>query len=126
MGAMIQRVWLSLILLTVLSGCYQMHIYSTADVPVQFNHPQQWPADRIKVVRHFYREVQLDYLFGYSEQETGLVNRLLQEEAGPHHIQNLQIRRNYNALDMAVSLLTLGVYTRSWLILEGDILAWED
>ncbi|MBF2052106.1 MAG: hypothetical protein IGS03_01425 [Candidatus Sericytochromatia bacterium] len=115
----------ALVLGLSVSGCYQLQLYSTADAPVQFNHPQRQSAP-IKVVRHFYREVQLDYVFGYAEQENGLVNRLLQEEAGPHQIQNLQIRRSYNALDMVVSLLTLGIYTRSWLILEGDVLIWED
>lgn len=116
------RICLLLILgLGSLQGCYTLQIYSSAEEPVQFNHPQS-AAPPPQVVRHFYRELQLDYVLGHLQQDQGLINRLLQEEAAGHQVHNLSIRRSFNFLDLLVSLLTLGIYSRSWLVVEGDLI----
>lgn len=109
----------------LLSSCYQLSIQSASNQPIVFNGPQILEGTHYKVIRHFYREQALDYIFGINEQQDVLVGRLLQQEAGPHAgVINLQVKRSYEALDAVVSILTLGIYTPTILILEGDVIEW--
>lgn len=112
----------AILLVSSLSGCYQLSIQSARNAPVQFNTEAILAGHHYQVVRHFYHEEELDYVFGANDREAGLLNQILQAEAQPGDIiLNLKIRRNYTALDAVISLLTLGIYARSWLIVEGDI-----
>lgn len=107
----------------LLSGCYSLSLQSARDTPVQFNRERILKGHKFQVIRHFYREVQMNYIFGISDKDTGLLNQILKEEVAPEHmVINLFIRRTYNALDVAVSLFTLGIYSRAWVIIEGDII----
>ena len=113
-----------LLALLLISGCYQFTLQSARNTPVQFNQAEILKGHKVKVIRHFYREQQLNYVFGINDQEAGLLNRILNEEANEKQmVINLDVRRTYNALDVAVSLFTLGIYSRAWIIIEGDIIA---
>lgn len=102
-----------------------MTIQSAAEDPILLNHASSLAGTKYRVVRHFYREKQLDYVFGVNPQQDTLVGHLLAEEAGPKAgIINLQVRRTYNALDWAVSFFTLGIYSRALVIVEGDVIEW--
>lgn len=111
------------LLFLLLSGCYQMTIQSASDEAIVLNGSESLKGTSYRVVRHFYREQQLDYVFGVSEQQDTIVGRLLKEEAGPKAgIINLQVHRTYGALDWAVSFFTLGIYSRALVIVEGDVI----
>lgn len=113
-------------LLVMLSGCYQLTLQSAGEEPLLLNDQSVLTGTQYRVVRHFYRQQQLDYVFGVNDQQDLIVSRMLLEEAGPDAgVINLQVRRTYNALDAVVSVFTLGIYTRAWVIVEGDVIEWK-
>ncbi|MGV3525114.1 MAG: hypothetical protein ACO1RX_12860 [Candidatus Sericytochromatia bacterium] len=119
------RVFVLLLLGFSLNGCYALAIQSSADTPVLLNGPAVLEGRSHQVLRHFYRSLQMDYVFGMNDNQERIVNQILLEEAGPGNgIINLQIRRGFQPVDMLVGAFTLGVYTRSTLILEGDVIRW--
>ncbi len=121
-----------LLLLCSLTACYRLNLQSFLDESVLFNQEQILKGQRFEVRKHFYREKQLEYVFGYSEAESTVLNRILTEETAGQGGQpnggviNLRIVRTYRPLDAVVSLLTLGIYTRNWLIVEGDVIVWKE
>jgi hypothetical protein len=121
-----------LLLLCSLTACYRLNLQSFLDESVLFNQEQILKGQRFEVRKHFYREKQLEYVFGYSEAESTVLNRILAEETAGQAGQpnggviNLRIVRTYRPLDAVVSLLTLGIYTRNWLIVEGDVIVWKE
>jgi hypothetical protein len=117
--------WPAMLLICLLTGCYQMTIMSASEEPVLLNGAASLQGTRYRVIRHFYRQQQLDYVFGVNEQQDTLVSRLLQEESGPKAgVINLEVRRTFQALDLVVSVLTLGIYSRAWVVVEGDVIEW--
>ncbi|PKL79493.1 MAG: hypothetical protein CVV27_01750 [Candidatus Melainabacteria bacterium HGW-Melainabacteria-1] len=115
------------LVLTSLSGCYQLTVQSIADAPLLLNDQRQLAGQRYRVVRHFYRQHQMDYVFGVNQQQDLIVSQLLQAETGPGAgVINLEVRRTYHVLDAVVSALTLGIYARAWIEIEGDIIVWEN
>ena len=124
--------WLLCVGLLLLSGCYRLSIQSFLDESVLFNQEQILRGQKFVVRKHFYREKQLEYVFGYSEAESTALNRILAEETAGEAGQpnggviNLRVERTYRPLDAVVSLLTLGIYTRNWLIVEGDVILWKE
>ena len=121
----ISRWALILAVLSQLTGCYSLTIQSASEEPLVLNGPAILQGTHYKVIRHFYREFQLDYVFGANDQQDQIVNHLLLEETGPKAgAINLQVRRSFNALDVVVSLFTLGIYSRAWIIVEGDVIEW--
>ncbi|MGE3727709.1 MAG: hypothetical protein AB7I41_19275 [Candidatus Sericytochromatia bacterium] len=122
----------AVLLLGGLTGCYRLSFQSFLDESVLFNQEQILRGQKFELRRHFYREKQLEYVFGYSEAESTVLNRILAEEttglAGQANggVINLRIVRTYRPLDAVVSLLTLGIYTRNWLIVEGDVIVWKE
>lgn len=124
-------VWfVSILMLGLLSGCYSLSMQSFLDQSVLFNQENILQGQAFAVRKHFYREKQLEYVFGYSEAESTILNRILAEEtadpSGRTGVINLRIVRTYRPLDAVVSLLTLGIYTRNWLIVEGDVIVWKE
>ncbi|MBT9548024.1 MAG: hypothetical protein IV090_21720 [Candidatus Sericytochromatia bacterium] len=121
-----------LLLLFSLTACYRLNLQSFLDESVLFNQEQILKGQRFEMRKHFYREKQLEYVFGYSEAESTVLNRILTEETAGQAGQpnggviNLRIVRTYRPLDAVVSLLTLGIYTRNWLIVEGDVIVWKE
>ncbi|PIQ26338.1 hypothetical protein COW36_14880 [bacterium (Candidatus Blackallbacteria) CG17_big_fil_post_rev_8_21_14_2_50_48_46] len=110
----------------LISGCYRMSVQSFINDSVLLNHEQILKNQNYTVLRHFYRELQIEYVFGFNESEQKFLDTLLKEETeGSGGVINLRIQRSYRALDAVVGVLTLGVYTRSWLIVEGDIIRWS-
>lgn len=119
------RVFVLLFFCWTLSGCYALSIQSSADTPVLLNGPAVLEGRSHQVLRHFYRSLQMDYIFGVNDAQERLVNQVLREEAGPGNgIINLQIRRGFQPVDVLVGAFTLGIYTRSALIIEGDVIRW--
>jgi hypothetical protein len=121
-----------LLLLCSQTACYRLNLQSFLDESVLFNQEQILKGQRFEMRKHFYREKQLEYVFGYSEAESTVLNRILTEETAGQAGQpnggviNLRIVRTYRPLDAVVSLLTLGIYTRNWLIVEGDVIVWKE
>jgi hypothetical protein len=111
----------------ILTGCYRLSLQSFLDDSVLLNQERVLQGQKYTVRKHFYREKQLEYVFGFSDAEHTALNRILSEETGgAAGVINLRIRRSYRPLDAIVSLLTLGIYTRNWLIVEGDIIVWQE
>lgn len=110
----------------LLSGCYAISIQSADNTPVLFNQQGILARQPYKVIRHFYRDIQMDYVFGAQGSEAVMVSQLLAAEvATGQGIINLKVRQQPDALDMVISALTLGIYVRSHLILEGDVIQLE-
>ena len=78
-----------------------------------------------RVKKHFYRQAQVEYIFGASNQERLILNQLLQEEAGSGGIIYLNITRSNDFLDVLVAVFTLGIYARSTVRVEGDVILWD-
>lgn len=111
--------------LCVLSSCYRLEVSSFEDTPMMPN-TEASLAGRYQVVRRFHREVPVEYFFGSSSQPQ-LISRILREEAGKNQgVLNLSIERTYRPLDVVVSVLTLGLFSRSLIIVEGDVLHWDE
>lgn len=110
-----------------LNACYTLTLQSSADYPIHFNHQGILSGRSYRVLRHFYHEVQLNYIFGASEQESMILNQILEQERQGQEafVINLELRRSYAPVDVAVSLFTLGIYSRSVLIVEGDLIQWR-
>lgn len=109
-----------------LAGCYQLTIQSASEEPMVLNGPAVLKRTQYKVIRHFYREQELDYVFGSNPQQDIIVGRILAEETGPEAgAINLQIRRVFAPLDVVVSLFTLGIYSRARVVVEGDVIKWK-
>lgn len=109
-----------------LSSCYQLTIQSASEEPMVLNGPNVLKRTPYKVIRHFYREQELDYVFGSNPQQDIIVGRILEEETGPEvGAINLQVRRTFAPLDVVVSLFTLGIYSRARVVVEGDVIKWK-
>lgn len=111
--------------LCVLSGCYRLEVSSFENTPMMTNSEASL-AGTYQVVRRFHREVQVEYFFGSSSQPQ-LISRILREETGNNQgVLNLSVERTYRPLDVVVSVLTLGLFSRSLIIIEGDVLRWDE
>lgn len=123
-----ERAFRLVLALLYLQSCYALQLQSSADYPIHLNHQGILAGTSYRVVRHFYREVQMDYIFGANDQEGRILNKILNEERKGKNafIINLEIRRSYAPVDVTVSLFTLGIYSRSWLIVEGDLIQWQE
>lgn len=77
----------------------------------------------MQVLRHLYYETSVDYIFGSHPQQNTLLSTALQQALQPDEgLINLRIQQSPTPLDMAVSVLSLGLYSRSKLIIEGDVI----
>jgi hypothetical protein len=111
--------------LMLLSGCYRLQIRDSGSRRVLLNSHLRLQHEPLRLIRHFYREVQLEYVFGYNEAENRLVKDLLDDESKDYpgaDIINLRIERRYRPLDAVAAVLTLGFFVRGQLILEGDLI----
>lgn len=115
-----------LLLCGALSSCYQLTIQSASEEPMLLNGPGILKKTHYRVIRHFYREQELEYVFGANAQQDVLVSQMLNAETGPGAgTINLQVHRTFSALDVVVSVLTLGIYSRARVVVEGDVIVWE-
>lgn len=114
-------------LLLLNSGCYQLTIQSASEEPMVLNGAPILQRAPHRVIRHFYREQALDYVFGVNEKQDTIVGEILSQETGAHGgAINLKVRRILTPLDVVVSLFTLGIYCRGRVAVEGDVIVWDD
>lgn len=122
------RVVLLVLGLLTLTSCYSFTLQSTLDAPVIFANEQALKGVSYQVKKHFYRQFQLEYIFGANPQEQLRLNQILSEETGPTSqmgIINLRVERNYQFEDVLVSVFTLGIVTRSLITVQGDVILWR-
>lgn len=122
------RVVLLVLGLLTLTSCYSFTLQSTLDAPVIFANEQALKGVSYQVKKHFYRQFQLEYIFGANPQEQLRLNQILSEETGPTSqmgIINLRVERNYQFEDVLVSVFTLGIVARSLITVQGDVILWR-
>jgi hypothetical protein len=121
------RMFLMFCVCLQLSGCYRMTLQASGTEPILLNGPQVADAaPGYQAKRRFHRELLVEYIFGINDQEQRLIAGVLQEETSPKGgVVNLSVHRTYRFLDWVVSVFTLGIYSRSLIIVEGDVLVWE-
>lgn len=122
------RSLLPLILCCLLSSCYRLSVQAFGTESILLNQEGILKGQDYSVLRRFYREQQLEYVFGYNEYEARALEQILQQETAGRSgvgVINLRIQRTYRPVDAIVALLTLGVFTRSLLIVEGDVIIWH-
>ena len=81
--------------------------------------------EQYKVVRHFYHSESLHFVFGVplGTDSDRLLSQVLDRELKPHqYVINLRLRRHVLPVSQINALLTLGIYLRTEVIIEGDIL----
>lgn len=111
-----------------LAGCYRLSIQAFGSESILLNQESILKGQKFTLIRRFYREQPLEYVFGYSEVENRVLEQIVQQETEGHAgvgIVNLRIQRSYRPVDALVALLTLGIFTRNLLIVEGDIIHWH-
>lgn len=108
-----------------LSSCYSLTLQSASDTEIMLSGPEALTLSRYRVVRHFYQTRELHYVFGIplAEESERLLSQVLERELRPgQQVLNLRVRRYVTPLSQFNTLLTLGLYLRVQIIVEGDIL----
>ena len=83
------------------------------------------PLQAYRVVRHFYHTREIHFVFGVpmAEETERLLSEVLEAELKPQQqVINLRVRRYVSPLNQLNTFLTLGLYLRVQLIIEGDII----
>ena len=121
---MFTRLLALLISLCTLSSCYSLQLQYRGDgVALVSGEPLQ--PGPYRVIRHLYKEQELHYIFGFPLEgsRANLVGELLRTELSPQQeIVNLRFKRHVKPINQLNTLLTLGIYLRVHLVLEGDII----
>lgn len=119
------RTTLALLITGGLSGCYSLTLQSASDTEIMLSGPETLDMSHYRMVRHFYHTRELHYVFGIplAEENERLLSQVLDSELSPgQQVINLQARRYVTPLAQLNTLLTLGLYLRVQMIIEGDIL----
>ncbi len=113
-----------IVCLFLLNGCYSLTFQSVHPSPIYLNQPQILKSlGPVQVLRHLYYETSVDYIFGTHPGEMSLLSEVLQKELkADEGLVNFRIEQTPTPLDMTVSVLSLGIYSRSKLIIEGDVI----
>lgn len=119
------RSLLALLVAGGMSSCYSLTLQSASDTELMLSGPETLDLSHYRVVRHFYHTRELHYVFGIpmAEDNERLLSQVLESELSPgQQVINLKARRYVTPLGQLNTLLTLGLYLRVQLIIEGDIL----
>jgi len=110
--------------LLLLHSCYSLTLQTVHYSPVYLNQPQIIKQMKsVQVLRHMYYETSVDYIFGSHPRENTFLSEILQQELkADEGVINLHVQQSPSPLDMAVTVLSLGIYSRSKLIVEGDVI----
>lgn len=122
------RVALLALSLLIQTSCYSFTLQSNIDAPVIFANQHALKGLSYQVKKHFYRQFQLEYIFGANPQEQLRLNQILTEETGQGSqvgIINLRVERSYQFEDVLVSVFTLGIVARSLITVQGDVILWQ-
>lgn len=114
-------VWITL----TLCGCYSITLQSASEKAVMFSGQQVLPIQNYRVIRHFYHIHETHFVFGIpmAEDSERLLSKVLEAELTPQQqVINLRMRRYVSPLNQLNTFLTLGMYLRTQIIIEGDII----
>lgn len=90
-----------------------------------FSGQQTLPLKQYRVIRHFYHTHEIHFVFGIpmAEETERLLSRVLETElTQQQEVINLRVRRYVSPLNQLNTFLTLGLYLRAQLIMEGDVI----
>lgn len=113
--------WISL----NLCGCYSITLQSASEKALMFSGQQVLPTQQYQVIRHFYHTHETHFVFGIpmAEEHERLLSKVLESELTPQQQAiNLRVRRYVSPLNQLNTFLTLGLYLRVQIIIEGDVI----
>jgi hypothetical protein len=108
-----------------LCSCYSITLQSASEKAIMFSGQKTLPRQDYRVVRHFYHLHEIHFVFGIpmAEETERLLSKVLETELTPSQtVINLRVRRYVSPLNQLNTFLTLGLYLRAQLIIEGDII----
>lgn len=116
---------LLLCLCLCLSSCYSLTLQSASDREIMLSGQKQLQPQSYRVIRHFYHTHEMHFVFGVplSEDSDRLLSRVLDQELAPQQqVINLRVQRFVSPLSQVNTLLTLGLYLKVKVIVEGDVI----
>lgn len=108
-----------------LCSCYSITLQSASEKAIMFSGQAVLPVQEYRVIRHFYHTREIHFVFGIpmTEETERLLSEVLEAELTPRQqVINLRVRRYVSPLNQLNTFLTLGLYLRTQMIIEGDII----
>ena len=108
-----------------LSSCYSLTLQSASDREIMLSGQKHLQPQSYRVIRHFYHTREIHFVFGVplSEDSDRLLSQVLEKELLPQQqVINLSVQRFVSPLSQVNTLLTLGLYLKVKVIVEGDII----